>query len=524
MSLGAHAAAARDGGNTKAWAVPVTDRAVLAFVSVLIFLPSFVFALSLRPIPALVVVTGCIGCLAIIIRRQSREDDVLDGPLQVERLLICLVLALVLFLLGGEGHLFHPPPDWFVRDAVLADLVRDGAAVGYDWHNIALVLRAPLGMYMLPALVGHVFGLFSAHLALLAQNTLFLGSILYLLLSIGRGWWHLAIMVAFSGASIVGALLDAVTSGKTDVAVWVERGLDAWHSLFQYSASLRQFFWVPNHALPGWWLATLLLIQNRAKLDTTLIGVSVAGLCFWSPLAVLPAVPWLAFAAATAWPPVFLARRTWVGLAASLCFLPIVAYLLLASGSLRHESPAKDDGFFLFYAVFIGVQLSVLIFIAAFWRHVPTRFRMILIINGLILLALPFFDFGVNNDLSMCASIAPLTIVAFVFGFVFIDLFDKNVAATVFGWLLLLLALPTPATELVRSIVKSRYPVSTCSLMEASHALGDKGIPTNYVVRAAEVPSWLMNVKSKPVIASERTVCWSGVDTGANHFPGFNRK
>jgi len=48
--------------------------------------------------------------------------------------------------------------DWRVRDAVLADLTRSSFPIGYNIDGVDYILRAPLGMYMFPAAVGHVFG------------------------------------------------------------------------------------------------------------------------------------------------------------------------------------------------------------------------------------------------------------------------------------------------------------------------------------------------------------------------------
>jgi hypothetical protein len=45
------------------------DRVVLILTSALIFLPSALFAAALRPIPALVLLAGCIGSLALIVQR-----------------------------------------------------------------------------------------------------------------------------------------------------------------------------------------------------------------------------------------------------------------------------------------------------------------------------------------------------------------------------------------------------------------------------------------------------------------------
>jgi hypothetical protein len=50
------------------------NRAILVFASVLIFLPSALFAAGLRPIPALILLAGCIGSLALVSQRPQANE------------------------------------------------------------------------------------------------------------------------------------------------------------------------------------------------------------------------------------------------------------------------------------------------------------------------------------------------------------------------------------------------------------------------------------------------------------------
>ena len=84
-----------------------------------------------------------------------------------------------MLLLGGEGRLLSAPTDWYVRDAVLADLGRNPWPFLYEASGGPTLLRAPLGMYLLPALAGGG-GQRALDLALLAANTAMLGLLLAL--------------------------------------------------------------------------------------------------------------------------------------------------------------------------------------------------------------------------------------------------------------------------------------------------------------------------------------------------------
>lgn len=488
--------------------IVIRDRAVVLVASFMIFLPSFLFATVLRALPAALLVAGCIGALVLVLElKPVRTDDLLQRPLRVRRLLGCIGLALVIFLLGGETHLFYATDDWLIRDAVLADLVRHGNPVLYDWDGTTYLLRAPLGMYMAPAFVGQHLGLFAAHVTLLAQNAILLGAIFYLLMSLGRGWANLAILVAFGGLSILGALF---LQSAAQVDRWdhlIRYGLDSWHPYYQYSSSIVQFFWVPNHALPGWWLATLFLLHKKAATDVATIGVSVAGLTFWSPLAVLPFIPWLLVVMATEWKRTLFAKRTWIGCGLAAAFLPMVAYLVVSPATIAHDSPLKNPDFLLWYVIFISFALPVVCLAVAQWQHIPREWRALFVLNTLILLALPFFSFGPNNDLVMRGSIAPLVILAFVFGTLAPRKKGKFVTAAV-GSIAIGLGSVSAMLEVHRAVAMPRYAVSTCSLQEATLALGDTRIPTNYIAPAAMIPDWLIDLHGKPPIAFAVRACW----------------
>ena len=211
----------------------LTDRAIVLVVSAVFVLPSALFALAMRPLPALCVAGGCTAALALIATvRPNASCGQLAQPVRWMRLIGACAFAAILLLLGGETHLFYPTSDWLTRDAVLADLIAHGTRVGYRIGDTDYLLRAPLGLYMVPALVGRAFGSLAAHVALLMQNSVILGATFYLLSQMGRGSIHLLILVLFAGVSIVGLIIRHAY-GATDGALpyWLLVGLDSWHPL-----------------------------------------------------------------------------------------------------------------------------------------------------------------------------------------------------------------------------------------------------------------------------------------------------
>ncbi len=494
------------GRSARVWLLQ--DHIIITFIAVLVFLSSAIFATSLRALPAILVIAGSIGAVCLIGTRRSciGEPNFLDAKLRPSHLCFCIGVAFAIFILGGETHLFFPPRDWLIRDAVLSDLSEHGFQVQYQFNDENFLLRAPLGIYIIPALVGKYFGLLSAHIALLTQNAIFLGSIFYLLMRLGRGWRHIVILILFSGLSLLGAALT-ITLHKRDIASLFIWGIDAWHPYLQYSSSIVQFFWVPNHALPGWWLATLMLLNKRADVDVATIGVFIAGLAFWSPLVILPAVPWLIYLAVRHWRSILLSVRVWMGILIALTFIPIIIYILIDSTSIPGSQQLERPDFGFWYVVFVCLQLPAVVFIAVYRRLIDAKYYSLIIANLLILLILPFFKFGSNNDLAMRGSIVPLTILSFFFGLVVLQLTKKQWFGLAAALALIITASASGMVEMTRSLAVATYKISSCSLVDSVLDQNGTSLPANYAYPTKDAPKWLIAVPTTVASHKAESVC-----------------
>ena len=124
----------------------------------LVFVASnFLFALSLRWLPGAILGLGCLAA-ALIIIREVRKNDFLSTPVHLPFFALCMATGFTLCLLGGQGHIFYSADDWVIRDAVLADM-STSALPAYGWNGETWILRAPLGMYLLPGALGRLAGL-----------------------------------------------------------------------------------------------------------------------------------------------------------------------------------------------------------------------------------------------------------------------------------------------------------------------------------------------------------------------------
>jgi hypothetical protein len=493
------------------------NRAVLGFLSLAMLLPTALFAAAFKPLPAAVLTLGVLGSLAILnTRGAAAEGALLDRKVDAAKLFGFILFAGLLLVLGGSMHYLYAPLDWRIRDAVLADLLRD-AMPAYDLDGVEYLMRAPLGMYLVPATLGKIFGLGGAHVALWLQNSLVLGSIFYLFAQLGRGVGQVLVMVVFGGAAIFGIALMSILAGAPDLDRFQTYGLDIWHPAWQYSASLIQFHWAPNHALPGWWLAAMMLLHARREIDTPTLACAVVAAMFWSPLCVVPALLW-----ALLWALVEIRRhltsaRSWVCLLSGICFLPVVLYVTSNAQTIAHGGgPATEQTnggvWVLLYALFAAAHAPYIFFVLRNRAMEPRAIRPLLLFCAVLLACLPFVHFGPSNDLAMRGSISAMTVMAFAFGDLLLQGMAIGRRAFAVGCGLLVAATPAAAVEWRRAFALPAYAASACTLTEASRALGTESVPTNYIVQTDAAPLWLLNESRKSVNQLRRERCWADQD------------
>jgi len=469
--------------------------------SVLVFLLSNVaLALVFGAVAATSVVAGSALAAFLLFTFRPKPDGIVAAPIDTKKLAACLALALALLLLGGETHLFYATADWLMRDAVLSDLTRNGLPLFYRHDGEDYLLRAPLGMYLLPAAIGRVTGLFGAHVALLAQNALLLAGCLYFiaLLAGERVAPFLALFILFSGLDVVPQLLRD--------GLELPAHLEWWNSAIQYSSHVTQLFWVPNHALPGWWASLLLLLLAREEIDLAILAGLFAATLLWSPLAVAGAAPLAALGALRLGRGLFTPRNIAAG-AAGLCFLPIALYLTIDAGSVPHGWLVATPGFLLLYVAFILVEIPHAAIVFAQRTLLAASDRTLLAASVLVLLLLPLYSFGPNNDLAMRASIPALFLLAFAFAEVAVATpRDGGLLASAISTLVIVSA-ATPATEIKRTLLAPAFAISDCNLLTSWRKTESHIFPTNYLAHAATVPPWLAASEGVRLEAEQRR-CW----------------
>ncbi|WP_336974003.1 hypothetical protein [Sphingobium aromaticiconvertens] len=413
-------------------------------------------------------------------------------------LLISLGTAFLLLMLGGEGRFFYANIDWQVRGAVLRDMGINPWPFVYTARDTPDVLRAPIGMFLWPALAFKAWGSRAADIALLLQNSALLGTLLALgstLFPTHRARWvALAVVLAFSGLDALGHIL--MRGGLAD-------HLEGWAGL-QYSSTITLAFWVPQHALSGWIgaLAFLLWRSDRLSLGGFLALLPLTALL--SPLGLIGAMPFAALAGIET-----LLRRALrpsdiaLPALATLISLASLAYLGAADDAVGMRLIAPPPGQWAMFEV-----LEVLVYLIPLVFLVRTgRFGIAtLAVAGLSLLILPFFQIGSSIDLMMRGSITALTILVVMIA-------DALIAPSrVRLWLtvMLLIGSITGLFEIARAVRHSPMPEIQCSFFKAWDQSFSDFPKDSYLAPLARMPAPIRPTHPIHVSAVEPATCWDG--------------
>ncbi|GAO56026.1 hypothetical protein [Novosphingobium sp. MD-1] len=427
------------------------------------------------------------------------------GPIPLRRIGLCVAIAFVLLLLGGEGRLFYANIDWQVRDAVLRDMAIHPWPFAYLYQGEPFLLRAPIGMYLLPAIAWKAWGETAGGLTLLIQNALLLGGLLALaspLFDSRRGRWiALIVALCFGGLDIVG---NAIVGPR-----FIDH-LEGWLPGFQFSSFITLAFWVPQHALAGWLCGLLFLLWRVGKLDIGVFLAVVPLTALWSPLSMIGALPWAALAGVEALRQGTLSWRSLVlPLGASVLSLPALAYLGMAGDNVGIRLYAYD---FPRYALFEALEtLPWLVPVMAaspqsrFGRHAAT-------LAGVVMLVIPQAQIGWSIDLMMRGAIPSQTVLAVLVAEILAASPGWKTAGR-HWWLAgaLALAACTGVSEINRAFRFAPVGHGRCSFFKAwdqGFARYPKG---SYLAPLGKVPPRLLGQHVSIVPVVEPDACWEGV-------------
>ncbi|EQA97209.1 hypothetical protein L286_23050 [Sphingobium sp. HDIP04] len=418
--------------------------------------------------------------------------------LNLGTLLTCFLIAFTLLLLSGEGRFFYANVDWQVRFAVLRDMGINSWPFVYTTRPEPDLLRAPIGMFLVPALMFKAFGPRAGDIALLLQNA----TLVALLLALASQLFPnrrsrlvaLAVFLCFSGMDAIGDLLVQGT---------LTGHMEDW-AFLQYSSTITLLFWVPQHAIAAWVGAVgyMLWRDRRMPLAPWLALLPMTAL--WSPLGLLAAMPFVALAGAR----MLIARALqWRDI-----LIP-AAVLLLSLPMLVYLGAAGDD---------VGIRFMPVPFVQwlIFQSLETLPFLVPLLIAGksirfgrdslwlafIWLMLVPFVQVGWSNDFMMRGSITALALIAAMVS----DQLAEQ--ATMRRWLVAVLAIGsmTGFAEIRRAFINPPAPEVRCSFFKAwdqTFATFPRG---SYLAPVDKVPALIRPLRPAHASANEPARCWNG--------------
>lgn len=442
-------------------------------------------------------VTLLLGLCLVLLRAGWSTETI-----PTSRWLICIGVAFAILLLAGEGRLFYSNLDWQVRDAVLHDMIIWRWPFAYSGFKTPQLLRAPIGMYLLPAIVGKVCGQSGADLALLAQNSWLLGTVFTLgsmLFPNPRARRAAVIVILlFSGMDSLGLLL-----GRPAQFFPLSRSIDGWAGI-QYSSHLTMAFWVPQHALVGWIGALLYMLWRSARLPLSIFFSILPLMALWSPLGLMGTMPFAAFAGLET----VIRRR----LTLSELMLPLIAvassaislvYLQLDGDRVGVQFYPIDP---IIYAIVEFTEVIPFLFASVFFFRGGRLGNGTIVIVAACLLFFPFIKIGHNVDFMMRASIPALAILSVLMT----DLVTSgrdNIGRSIIIVCLAIGAL-TPAREVWRALIFKPSPPPLCDVAQAwDQSYANYGKDT-YFAALSSLPTWLRPGDTTLASPTALRRCW----------------
>ena len=424
------------------------------------------------------------------------------------RFLLLALVAVVVFILGGEGRFFYASPDWQVRDSVLRDLMVYSWPFAYGFDGHVELLRAPLGMYLLPAMVGKALGPMGADLTLLIQNSLLLTLIFglaSLLFTTSRARKRaLLIVIFFSGMDVVGQWLQWRVNGYP-----FPDHIEQW-GITQYSSHITQAFWVPMHALSGWFGAVLFLLWRERRISLGQMYTPVPLLMLMSPLGVMGTLPFAAYAGVvTLWKRELQANDVLLSAISTLLTLPAILYLGAGSGEVGLHLMALPP---LPYLLFELLEVIPFVAGAMLIGHPSAGERATLFLVAACLLLMPFVQLGEGTDFTMRASIPALAILAVQVS----KAFDRAAADRSFRRpaaimaVMLLAGSVTGFVEIARALANKPSPRVHCNMATSIYQvayLRQTSSRATYFAAMDAVPA-IIRPRPSTILTHENARCW----------------
>jgi uncharacterized membrane protein YsdA (DUF1294 family) len=214
---------------------------------------------------------------------------------QVVPVVITGIFSIIWVATTGVWNLgFGRTQDWDVmRNDLLSTLTEHSWPVTHSFEGSSAIwsMRHYLGFYLPGPLAGKVAG-DNLSVALTATGVwMFFGvwiTLLMLLKLFGaygfRKYLSLSLFIAFSGLDVIGSRIQGALSLRPSNLIHGGH-IEWWAERYQFSSNTTLLHWVPQHALPSWIGALLVIHIVRSRQNLHLLPVIPLFAMLWSPFA-----------------------------------------------------------------------------------------------------------------------------------------------------------------------------------------------------------------------------------------------
>lgn len=504
------------------------SQVALAVLFSLFLIPNIIFYCFeglLGRSAVLVLALFAAGVLAAFVFKSATKMESGEG-LSTTVIATCFAAALVLCLLGGEGRIFYANPDWQVRDPLYHDIVANLWPFKYAIGSLDqfFVLRAPVGIYLLPAVFAKLLGSRYEDLTFLLQNTIILGILFALVASLfnkSKQFYALIIFIFFGGMEIVGYSIQAAMSGHGFHPDHIEN----WSSYFQYSSTITLVFWTPHHCFPGIAAGVLYAMWSRKRIPVAVLLASGPLIALWSPFASVGILPFALHATIVSLKSGERLSTVFPGplVTGAVCLLPI-GYLLSGTNGMgwrlglmpimsSSSHAAQMAG--AIYVLFVALQVLPFLLIL-FWKG---RYRITIAgicLMSALLLVFPFIHVGEGIDFCMRASIPAIAIMAIETIETLFSLGENKKSYSdrfAFVGLLVILCLGsvTGLLEVRRAITHTPVEATGCNFVDGWNASGFWKLSyETYLADEKAMPAVFQLGKASVIRTGLAHSCWSG--------------
>ena len=368
-----------------------------------------------------------IGLLLYLLANTQKRigQSSIDEKFEIVPVVVTGIFSLIWVATTGVWNLgFGRTQDWDVmRNDLLSTLTKHSWPVTHVFTDGSAVwsMRHYLGFYLPGPLAGKVAGnnlgvtLFTTGIWMFLGVWIALMLVQKLFASYGlRKYLSLPLFIAFSGLDAIGSRIQGTLSLRPSNLINGGH-IEWWAEKYQFSSNTTLLHWVPQHALPSWIGALLVIHIVRSRQNLYLLPIISLSALLWSPFSAvgitLLALLLLFSAGETSL--FFASIRKLPLLIISLFVIgvPLLAFLqsgtsdiprslLLSSGSFTHNAKMLFQ--------FIFLEFGIVAALSAYIVRQRLRENMFISIGLLLVLMIVV---GLYNDFAMRVSPALLVVI-----------------------------------------------------------------------------------------------------------------